>query len=172
MATLNISIPDEMRAWIDSQVESGRYANASDYLRDLIRENLTRHELIKLALIEGEKSGESTLSIKDIIQSEQSSSNKWTIDSRIRPYWIYETFIATLLNNFGQLQAEAYLSGLDETLVQVSNTPTLAQKVDDIRKGYRRYLYQEHAVYFIEKKSFIYVVRVLHQQMKASLHLG
>ncbi len=76
------------------------------------------------------------------------------------------------VSNFGQLQAEAYLSGLEETLVQVSDTLTLAQKVDDIRKGYRRYLYQEHAVYFIEKKSFIYVVRVLHQQMKASLHLG
>ena len=75
-------------------------------------------------------------------------------------------------SNFGKLQAEAYLSGLEETLVQVSDTPTLAQKVGDIRKGYRRYLYQEHAVYFIEKESFIYVVRVLHQQMKASLHLG
>ena len=76
MATLNISIPDEMRAWIDSQVDSGRYANASDYVRDLIRENLTRHDLIKLALLEGEKSGESSLSIQDIIQSEQSSLSK------------------------------------------------------------------------------------------------
>jgi len=76
------------------------------------------------------------------------------------------------VSNFGQLQAEAYLSGLEETLVQVCNTPALAHKVDDIRKDYRRYLYQEHVVYFIEKKSFIYVVRVLHQQMKASLHLG
>lgn len=75
-------------------------------------------------------------------------------------------------SNFGKLQAEAYLSGLEETLVQVSNTTTLAQKIDDIRKGYRRYLYQEHAVYFIEKKSFIYVMRVLHRQMKASIHLG
>ena len=76
------------------------------------------------------------------------------------------------VSNFGQLQAEAYLSGLEETLIQISSTPMLAQKVDDIRTGYRRYLYQEHAVYFIEKKSFIYVVRVLHQQMKVSLHLG
>ena len=40
MATLNISIPDEMRQWIDTQVNSGRYANASDYIRDLIRNNL------------------------------------------------------------------------------------------------------------------------------------
>jgi toxin ParE1/3/4 len=76
------------------------------------------------------------------------------------------------VSNFGQLQAEAYLSGLEETLVQVSDTPMLAQKVDDIRKGYRRYLYQEHAVCFIEKKPLIYVVRVLHKQMRASLHLG
>ena len=48
----------------------------------------------------------------------------------------------------------------------------MAQKVDDIRPNYRRYLYQEHAVYFLEKKSFIYMVRVLHQQMNVSLHLG
>jgi toxin ParE1/3/4 len=73
---------------------------------------------------------------------------------------------------FGQLQAEAYLCGLEETLIQISSTPTLAQKVDDIRKGYRRYLYREHAVYFTKKKSAIYVVRVLHQKMKASLHIG
>lgn len=74
MATLNISIPDEMRSWIDSQVHSGRYANASDYIRDLIRENLTRNDLIKLALIEGEQSGESSLGIQGIIQSEKTAN--------------------------------------------------------------------------------------------------
>ena len=71
MATLNISIPDEMRNWIDSQVESGRYANASDYLRDLIRNNQASTDLIRLALIEGEQSGVSKLSVKDIIESEK-----------------------------------------------------------------------------------------------------
>lgn len=76
MATLNISIPDEMRQWIDSQVGSGRYANASDYIRDLIRDNLTRNDLIKMALIEGEQSGESSLSIQDIIQSEKKNTHK------------------------------------------------------------------------------------------------
>jgi antitoxin ParD1/3/4 len=34
MATLNISIPHSMKEWIDAQVESGGYANASDYIRD------------------------------------------------------------------------------------------------------------------------------------------
>ena len=74
MATLNISIPDEMRQWIDSQVHSGRYANASDYIRDLIRDNLTRNDLIKMALIEGEQSGESSLNIQDIIKSEKKNT--------------------------------------------------------------------------------------------------
>ncbi len=71
MATLNISLPDEMRQWIDTQVASGRYANASDYIRDLIRNNQSTTDLIRLALIEGEQSGESPRSVADIINAEQ-----------------------------------------------------------------------------------------------------
>jgi antitoxin ParD1/3/4 len=71
MATLNVSLPDEMRTWIDRQVESGRFANASDYIRDLIRHNQGESEAIRLALIEGEVSGESTFSISDIIAQEK-----------------------------------------------------------------------------------------------------
>ena len=73
--------------------------------------------------------------------------------------------------NFGDAQAIAYLTGLEDCLNDLSKNPAIAQKIDDIRPKYKRYLYQEHAVYFVEKNSFIYVVRVLHQQMKASLHL-
>ena len=47
----------------------------------------------------------------------------------------------------------------------------MAQKVDDLRRGFYRYYYQKHAVYFIEKKQTIFIVRVLHQQMKAVFHL-
>lgn len=75
MATLNISLPDEMRRWLDSQVSSGRYANASDYIRDLIRNNQAVTDLIKLALIEGEQRGESKLNIKDTIESEKISAD-------------------------------------------------------------------------------------------------
>ena len=37
MATMNVSLPDEMKAWVDEQVASGEYAGASDLVRDLIR---------------------------------------------------------------------------------------------------------------------------------------
>ncbi len=71
MGTLNISIPDEMRTWIDNQVESGRYANASDYIRDLIRHNQSEKDAIRVALVEGELSGESNLTVMDIIAKQK-----------------------------------------------------------------------------------------------------
>lgn len=42
MATMNISLPDKMREWIDQQVATGKFANASDLVRDLIRDAQTR----------------------------------------------------------------------------------------------------------------------------------
>lgn len=37
MATMNVSLPDEMKAWVEQQVAGGRYANVSDYVRDVLR---------------------------------------------------------------------------------------------------------------------------------------
>lgn len=42
MATMNISLPDEMKAWIEERAQSGRYANASDVVRDLVRREQDR----------------------------------------------------------------------------------------------------------------------------------
>lgn len=42
MATMNVSLPDGMKAWVERQSAEGRYANASDYVRDLIRRDQER----------------------------------------------------------------------------------------------------------------------------------
>jgi antitoxin ParD1/3/4 len=42
MATMNISLPDRMKEWVESRSEDGRYANSSDYVRDLIRRDQER----------------------------------------------------------------------------------------------------------------------------------
>lgn len=42
MATMNISLPDAMKDWVEQQVESGRYANSSDVMRDLVRKEQDR----------------------------------------------------------------------------------------------------------------------------------
>jgi antitoxin ParD1/3/4 len=66
VATLNISLPDAMREWIDAQVKAGEYANASDYIRDLVRHDQRDRDSVRLALIEGEKSGRSERTVSEI----------------------------------------------------------------------------------------------------------
>ncbi len=39
MASMNVSVPDPMRDWVQSRIDSGRYASVSDYVRDLIRKD-------------------------------------------------------------------------------------------------------------------------------------
>lgn len=46
MATMNVSLPDPMKDWVEAQARSGRYSNASDYVRDLIRKDQERREKI------------------------------------------------------------------------------------------------------------------------------
>lgn len=57
MATMNISLPDKMKNWVEESVQSGLYANASDYVRDLIRQDHQKMAALRQALIEGENSG-------------------------------------------------------------------------------------------------------------------
>jgi antitoxin ParD1/3/4 len=44
MATMNISLPDAMKAWVEEQVQTGRYGNSSDYVRDLVRRDQERQD--------------------------------------------------------------------------------------------------------------------------------
>ena len=50
MSTMNISLPDALRAFVEDQVRSGGYASSSEYLRQLIREEQERRELRSLLL--------------------------------------------------------------------------------------------------------------------------
>jgi antitoxin ParD1/3/4 len=71
MATMNISVPDPMKDWVQTQIETGAYANTSDYIRDLIRkdqEYRTKIALLQQAINEGLESGLSTKSFDEIIQ--------------------------------------------------------------------------------------------------------
>ena len=46
MATMNVSLPDPMKSWVERQSSEGRYANSSDYVRDLIRRDQVRSEAV------------------------------------------------------------------------------------------------------------------------------
>jgi len=72
MATMNVSLPDPMKDWVEAQAKSGRYSNASDYVRDLIRRDQERAD--KLAelqelLTEGLESGVSGRTMDDVLKT-------------------------------------------------------------------------------------------------------
>ncbi|MBK5956571.1 addiction module antitoxin [Rhodospirillum rubrum] len=69
MATMNISLPDPMKAWVEEQAKSGRYANTSDVVRDLIRREQIKAEKIanmQRLIDEGRASGVSDRTMADI----------------------------------------------------------------------------------------------------------
>jgi antitoxin ParD1/3/4 len=66
MATMNVSLPDPLKDWVEDRVKTGRYANASDYVRDLIRRDQEKREMLVRALIEGEESGISPRTMREI----------------------------------------------------------------------------------------------------------
>ncbi|NDV88319.1 type II toxin-antitoxin system ParD family antitoxin [Aurantimonas aggregata] len=69
MATMNVSLPGPLKAWVEAQAETGRYSNASDYVRDLIRRDQERLEKIaqmQALVSEGLESGISRRSMDDI----------------------------------------------------------------------------------------------------------
>lgn len=75
MATMNVSLPDEMKNWVEERSRSGRYSNASDYIRDLIRRDQDRAQKIARmqALVdEAVSSGESQRTMEQIEQEARS----------------------------------------------------------------------------------------------------
>lgn len=56
-----ITVTDQQDNWISTQVQSGRFANDSELIRDLIRREQERSielDALRQALIQGEQSGE------------------------------------------------------------------------------------------------------------------
>ena len=69
MATMNVSLPAEMKDWVEAQVKTGRYGNSSDYVRDLVRKDQERaeaYEELNRLLDEGIASGFSEMSLDEV----------------------------------------------------------------------------------------------------------
>jgi antitoxin ParD1/3/4 len=70
MATLNLSLPDAMKAWVEAQARDGRYNNASEYVRDLIRRDQSSREMLErlqAAVEQGRRNGISDRTAEEIL---------------------------------------------------------------------------------------------------------
>ena len=50
MSTMNISLPDTLKSFVDEQVSLGSYGTSSEYVRELIRKDQERLKLRALLL--------------------------------------------------------------------------------------------------------------------------
>lgn len=69
MATMNISLPQALKEWVEAQADAGLYANSSDYVRDLIRRDVEKREKIealRLKIEEAERSGFRELTVEEL----------------------------------------------------------------------------------------------------------
>ena len=70
MAQMNITIPDNLKTWVESRVTDGSFASSSDYMRNLVRRDQRVEEARMRLQSEIEKvlaSPESDRTIADII---------------------------------------------------------------------------------------------------------
>lgn len=61
MATMNVSLPDPMKTWVEARLKDGSFSNTSDYVRHLIRRDQERAQAIdalQQAIDVGRKSGD------------------------------------------------------------------------------------------------------------------
>ena len=55
MSTMNVSLPEQLRAYVDEQVVEGRYGSTSEFVRELIRRDQDRQRL-RNVLLDGAQS--------------------------------------------------------------------------------------------------------------------
>lgn len=59
MSTMNISLPDSLKEFVEEQVQAGGYTGTSDYIRELIRERrkAVAEDFLRGLIAEGMASG-------------------------------------------------------------------------------------------------------------------
>jgi antitoxin ParD1/3/4 len=62
MTTMNVSLPDDLKVFVDEQVATGGYGTTSEYIRELIREarKHAARQRLEALLLEGLNSGPAT----------------------------------------------------------------------------------------------------------------
>lgn len=75
MGELSFNFPPDLQQWVEARLAEGRYADASDYIRDLVRRDQERASLweedtarVRKLIEEGEASGISDVDPFELIE--------------------------------------------------------------------------------------------------------
>lgn len=73
--------------------------------------------------------------------------------------------------NFGENKADTYTNDIEKCLLLLSHSPQIGRSLDNIKKGIYRHDHENHSIFYRIESNFIFIIRILHQQMNPVLHL-
>jgi antitoxin ParD1/3/4 len=76
MVTMNISLPEKMKKRVQARIARGNYANASDYVRDLIRKDIERRDALIEELKKGERSGTGKRTMPEVLAAAKQAKSR------------------------------------------------------------------------------------------------
>ena len=85
---------------------------------------------------------------KDLIKIYQDTARKW-----------------------GIAQADKYDTGLEKTVYLLSENPGLGRQCDEVKAGFRRFEYGRHIIFYRQRKTDIFIGRIIHDQMDVKRHV-
>lgn len=68
-------------------------------------------------------------------------------------------------------QRRLYLAQLDETFSLLGKNPQLGRSCDDVRKGYFRFEYVSHIMFYTDMGNYVLISRILHKRMDVKSHI-
>lgn len=75
------------------------------------------------------------------------------------------------LTNFGVTKSREYGQGLEVCLAQLAVSPLMGLGADELADGLRRYMYESHWIFYVQRNGGLRVVRILQKNMDFVRHL-
>ncbi len=66
---------------------------------------------------------------------------------------------------FGIYQADAYLTGLEQTFELIAKFNRIGRSADELAPGLRRYRYQSHTIFYSIEPHHVLIRTILHQAL-------
>ena len=68
-------------------------------------------------------------------------------------------------------QADKYDNGLEKAINLHSDNPDLGRQCDEFGARYQRFEYERHIIFYRQRRTDIFIVRIIHDRMDVKRHL-
>ena len=172
MATMNVSLPDPMKDWVEGQTKSGRYSNASDYVRDLIRRDKDRQTAVaELQRLVDEGLASGPCSEASIWKRSWRASGRNMPPSPSKEYRLSpaaQSDLSGIWDYTAEMwspdQATPTCAALAKSSKSLCSHPEIARERTEIDPPVRLHPYRSHLIIYRIADDHLAIIRVVHNR--------